>query len=299
MLVEYCLLTEKNLVDPLTDFLMDKGAYSASIEDADADTDKEKPLFGEPGIEIDDFAWEHSRLKVLCNDDFDMLAALEEASKINGWKQPLVESKVEVPDNDWVRITQAQFQPTQIARDLWIVPSWHEPPDPNAVNIRLDPGVAFGTGTHPTTRLCLEWLHDHSLKGKSVLDYGCGSGILAVAAQKLGASPVLGTDIDPQAIEAAVYNAEVNRADAQFFLPEQMPDGRFDVVVANILSNPLRLLAPALLARVRTGGFLVLSGILERQAEELIEVYGSYRPDSPLSVWKSLEGWVCLAGQIR
>lgn len=299
MLVEYCLLTEKTLVDPLTDYLMDKGAYSASIEDADADTDREKPLFGEPGIEIDDFAWDHSRLKVLCNDDFDMESALEEAVKEHGWKKPTVENKVEVPDNDWVRMTQAQFQPTQIAGDLWIVPSWHEPPDAKAVNIRLDPGVAFGTGTHPTTRLCLEWLHDHSLAGKSVLDYGCGSGILAVAAQKLGASPVLGTDIDPQAIEAAVYNAEVNRADAQFFLPEEMPDGRFDVVVANILSNPLRLLAPALLARVREGGFLVLSGILERQADELIEVYQSHRPDSPLAVWKSLDGWVCLAGQIH
>lgn len=299
MLFEYSLLTDKKEVEPLTDFLMDKGAYSVSIEDADAETEREKPIFGEPGIEIDDFAWDSSRLKVLCGDDFDMEGALEAALKEQGLKKPVLEGRMEVPDNDWVRITQAQFTPTQIAGDLWIVPSWHEPPNPDAINIRLDPGVAFGTGTHPTTRLCLEWLHDHNLEGKSVLDYGCGSGILAVAAKKLGASKVLGTDIDPQAIEAADYNAEVNRADASFYLPKDMPDEKFDVVVANILSNPLRLLAPALLARVKKGGYLVLSGILERQVEELIEVYGSYRPDSPLSVWKSMDGWICLAGQIH
>lgn len=143
MLFEYSLLTDKKEVEPLTDFLMDKGAYSVSIEDADAETEREKPIFGEPGIEIDDFAWDSSRLKVLCGDDFDMEGALEAALKEQGLKKPVLEGRTEVPDNDWVRITQAQFTPTQIAGDLWIVPSWHEPPNPDAINIRLDPGRCF------------------------------------------------------------------------------------------------------------------------------------------------------------
>lgn len=299
MLLEYALLTDKKEAETLSDYLMENGAFSVSIEDADADTDQEKPIFGEPGMEIEDFAWDRSRLKVLCDDSFDIAATIHNAENEDVCGPIDIDACVEIPDNDWVRMTQAQFPPTQIRNDLWIVPSWHQPPNPQAINIRLDPGVAFGTGTHPTTRLCLEWLHDHTLTNDTVLDYGCGSGILAVAAKKLGAAEVLGTDIDPQAIEAANYNAQENEVEVGFYLPEQMPQGQFDVVVANILSNPLRLLAPALLARVKSGGYLVLSGILERQAQELIEVYRSYRPDSPLSVWKTMDGWVCLAGRIR
>ena len=298
MLIEYTLLSNKDQAESLSDFLMDNGVCAVSIEDADADTPDEKPLFGEPGCIVEECAWERSRLKALCSEDIDMEELLRQSAEFLKSDVPMIENRTQVEDEDWVRITQSQFPPTCIAGNLWIVPSWHEPPNPDAINIRLDPGVAFGTGTHPTTRLCLEWLHDHDLSGKSVLDYGCGSGILAVAAAKLGAASVLGTDIDPQAIEAAVYNARVNQADAHFFLPEQLPDGQFDVVVANILSNPLRILAPALLARVKSNGYLVLSGILERQADELIEVYRSYRPDSPLSVWKSMDGWICLSGQI-
>lgn len=299
MLKEFSLITTKALAEDLSDFLMDNGAYSVSIEDADADSAQEKPLFGEPGIEIDQYAWDRSRLKVLADESFPIEDILLKAKADLGASDVSLEGAKEVPDNDWVRITQAQFTPTKIAENLWIVPSWHTPPDPSAINIRLDPGVAFGTGTHPTTRLCLEWLDSHDLTGKSVLDYGCGSGILAVAAKKLGAEKVIGTDIDPQAIEAANYNAEVNEAQARFYLPKDMPEGKFDVVVANILSNPLKILAPALLARVADGGSLVLSGILERQAEELIEIYGSYKPNSPLSIWKSAEGWICLSGKIH
>jgi ribosomal protein L11 methyltransferase len=210
---------------------------------------------------------------------------------------PQVLDSVEVADTDWVRSTQAQFPPTRISPRLWIVPTWHEPPDPAAVNVRLDPGVAFGTGTHPTTRLCLGWLDAALAPGVSVLDYGCGSGILAVAAALLGAGEVLGTDIDPQAVDAARLNAEANGARARFVLPGELPAERFDVVVANILSNPLKVLAPALLARVAPGGTLVLSGVLERQAEEVIGAYARIDAEVPLAVWGADEGWVCLAGR--
>jgi ribosomal protein L11 methyltransferase len=297
MLEEFSVLVGKMKAEEISDALLEEGAYSVSIEDADADTEQEAPIFGEPGLEPEVCGWQNSRLKILADSSFPLQEVLQRIGQELSCDAVSLEGHESVPDNDWVRITQAQFKPTHIGSRLWIVPSWHEPPDLEAVNIRLDPGVAFGTGTHPTTRLCLEWLESHDLKGKSVLDYGCGSGILAVAAKKLGAECAMGTDIDPQAVEAANLNAETNRADACFVLPEDMPDGTFDTVVANILSNPLRLLAPALLARVAPGGFLILSGILERQAEELIEIYRREDPRLPLSVWKTQDGWVCLAGQ--
>lgn len=296
MLKEFSILVEKKEAESLSDFLMDEGVYSVSIEDADADSEDEAPLYGEPGLEPENLAWNRSRLKILVPEEFLLAKVLNKACEELGFRTPDIEAETIVPDNDWVRMTQAQFQPTQISDRLWIVPTWHEPPNPNAVNIRLDPGVAFGTGTHPTTHLCLEWLSSHDLEDKSVLDYGCGSGILAVAAKKLGASQVVGTDIDPQSIEAALYNAHENGAEAKFFLPEDLPDLKFDIVVANILSNPLRILAPALIARVQQRGSLVLSGILERQAEELIDLYNGMCPELNLQVWKVSEGWVCLAG---
>ncbi len=296
MLEEFSVLVGKLKAEEVSDALIEAGAYSVSIEDADAESEQEKPIFGEPGLEPEVCSWDNSRLKVLADDSFPIADAIKQIGETLGIDDLRLEGEQAVPDNDWVRITQAQFQPTQISDKLWIVPTWHEPPCPEAVNIRLDPGVAFGTGTHPTTKLCLQWLDSHGLEGKSVLDYGCGSGILAVAAKKIGASSACGTDIDPQAVEAADANAEANGADCAFFLPEDMPEGKFDVVVANILSNPLRILSPALLARVASGGSLVLSGILERQAEELIEIYRENDPNLPLSVWKTEDGWVCLAG---
>jgi ribosomal protein L11 methyltransferase len=179
---------------------------------------------------------------------------------------------------------------------LWIVPSWHEPPDPTAIVVRLDPGVAFGTGTHPTTQLCLTWLDNNVVLGARVLDYGCGSGILSIAAAKLGAREVVGIDVDDLALEAARMNAAANHITARYTGPGGLEAGSFDIVVANILSNPLKLLAPALLARVAPRGALVLAGVLERQSDEVIAAYRAIDPAVPLQVWHTSEGWVCLAG---
>ena len=295
---EITLLVNDRAAEVLGDALMDAGALSVSIEDADADTPDEQPLYGEPGLEPTKLAWKNSYLKVLVNDDFDFDLDMAIAVKGLGIEEPKLVSDEQVEDADWVRITQAQFQPVRVSDRLWIVPTWHEPPaGDTAINIRLDPGVAFGTGSHPTTHLCLQWLDANVKAGESVLDYGCGRGILAIAAKKVGACEVLGTDIDPQAVEAAVDNAKANDAPATFVLPKDMPEGTFDIVVANILSNPLKLLAPALLARVKPKGHLVLSGVLARQAQEVIDVYKEHDPSVKLSVWKESEGWVCIAGQ--
>lgn len=295
---EITLLVSDKYAETLGDALMDADVLSVVIEDADADTPDEQPLYGEPGMEPVQQAWKNSLLKVLINDDFDLSMTLTIACKALGIEEPKTVADVEVENADWVRITQAQFQPVKVSDRLWIVPTWHEPPaGDTAINIRLDPGVAFGTGSHPTTHLCLQWIDANVQNNQSVLDYGCGTGILAIAAKKVGAKEVLGTDIDPQAVEAAQINSEANDAPARFVLPEGMPEGQFDVVVANILSNPLKFLAPALLARVKEGGSLVLSGILARQAEEVIEVYRDHDPRVKLSVWKEQEGWVCIAGR--
>ena len=199
----------------------------------------------------------------------------------------------EVAEQNWVQLTQSQFEPIRVSARLWIVPSWHEAPDPAALVLVLDPGMAFGTGSHPTTRLCLEWLERVVIPDTSILDYGCGSGILAIAAAKLGASKVLGVDIDPQAVSAAKNNAERNNVSAQFDDSSRALRGQFDIVVANILANPLKALAPAITAHVRPGGRLALSGILAEQAEELIAIYAPY---ILLSIADSREGWICLAG---
>lgn len=305
MLIEVAVTVDEDRAEALSDALLDLGALSVSVEDAQADSADEQPLYGEPGMEIPRQAWRLSRLLILIDagtDPRQLLAAAAEEAQIESLDAEQVRP---VADADWVRMTQAQFPPTRIGRRLWIVPTWHEPPDPQAINVRLDPGVAFGTGTHPTTRLCLAWLDAQSLPGMSVLDYGCGSGILAVAAARLGARRVLGTDIDPQAVEAARVNSAANAVPpgiAEYTVPDRLPpadDGRFDIVLANILANPLKILAPALLDRVAVGGWLVLSGILERQADEMIALYARVDPALPMQVWRSEDGWVCLAGQRR
>jgi ribosomal protein L11 methyltransferase len=201
----------------------------------------------------------------------------------------------DVPDHDWVRATQAQFAPQKIADTLWIVPSWHEPVDPYAINLELDPGLAFGTGSHPTTRLCLKWLVRESVEGESVLDYGCGSGILAIAACRLGASRVVGTDIDPQALVASRANAQRNRVHASFVVPESLTDESetFDVIVANILANPIIALAPSFARRAPAGGRIVLSGILDAQAGAVVDAYARW---FNIRVCESEDGWVALAG---
>lgn len=285
-------LTDAASAEPICDALIEAGALSASIEDADAGTPDEQPQFGEPGS-VTTPGWAHSRVVVLLQPDDDV-AALIGAAVAEVGLTALPEWTVErIEEQNWVQLTQSQFDPIRISERLWIVPSWHELPDPSAISLILDPGMAFGTGSHPTTRLCLEWLEREVKGGERMLDYGCGSGILAMAAAKLGASHVAGVDIDPQAVDAARANAERNAVIAIFADSAEPVAGEYDLVVANILSNPLRVLAPAICAHVRSGGRLALSGILREQAEEIIGIYAQWLP---MQVADTREDWVCLAG---
>lgn len=285
-------LTDASHAEPMCDVLLDVGALSASIEDADAGTVAEKPQFGEPGS-VNSPGWERSRVVALFEPGADIAALLARASQAIGLAAVPDWVVEEVAEQNWVQLTQSQFDPIRVSERLWIVPSWHDSPDPDAVNLILDPGMAFGTGSHPTTRLCLEWLERHVESGCTVLDYGCGSGILAIAAARLGAARVAGVDIDPQAVAAAHANAERNGVTALFADSTQPVAGEYDLVVANILANPLRVLAPAICAHVRSGGRLALSGILREQAEEIIAIYAQWLP---MQVADVREDWVCLAG---
>jgi len=285
-------LTDASHAEPMCDVLLEAGALSASIEDADAGTADEKPQFGEPGS-VNSPGWTHSRVVALFEPDADVAALLAHASAAIGLAGVPAWTVEEVAEQNWVQLTQSQFDPIRVSERLWIVPSWHETPDPAAVNLILDPGMAFGTGSHPTTRLCLEWLERNVSPGCRLLDYGCGSGILAIAAARLGAGSVAGVDIDPQAVEAARANAERNGVTALFADSAQPVAGEYDLVVANILSNPLRVLAPAICAHVRSGGSLALSGILREQADEIIAIYAQWLP---MQVADVREDWVCLAG---
>ena len=287
-----CFLTDASHAEPMCDALLEAGALSASIEDADAGTPDEQPQFGEPGS-VNTPGWMHSKVVVLLEPDADIAAVLGEAARAIGLPDVPAYTVEAVAEQNWVQLTQSQFDPIRVSERLWIVPSWHESPDPAAINLILDPGMAFGTGSHPTTRLCLEWLERHVTAGCSVLDYGCGSGILAIAAARLGAGSVAGVDIDPQAVEAARANAERNGVAALFADSAEPVAGEYDVVVANILSNPLRVLAPAICAHVRPGGRLALSGILREQVDEIIAIYAQW---IPLQVADAREDWVCLSG---
>ncbi|MDE2204061.1 MAG: 50S ribosomal protein L11 methyltransferase [Burkholderiaceae bacterium] len=290
---ECVLEVARDDAEALSEALFDLGALSVSVEDADADTPEEQPLFGEPGHEPTRLAWNRSRVVALLADDADpALLVAAAANEINLTPLPAYTVR-EVEEQDWVRVTQSQFEPIHIGEHIWVVPSWHDAPEPDAVVLELDPGLAFGTGSHPTTRLCMEWLEQHVQPGERTLDYGCGSGILAIVAKKLGAGETVGVDIDPNAVEASRYNAERNHVEATFALPDDAPEGTFDLVVANILSNPLKLMAAMLCARVRPGGRLILSGVLERQAEDVAAAYASA---IPLTVWRARDGWVCLHG---
>lgn len=279
--------------EPLSDALMAIGALSVSLEDADAGTVDETPLFGEPDHPTAEL-WAHSIAVVLLDADADVAAILAEAAQRAGIPVPTDYTVETVADADWVRLTQSQFDPIPISTRLWIVPTWHDAPDSRAINLKLDPGLAFGTGSHPTTRLCLRWLDEHLQGGETLLDYGCGSGILAIAAARLGAGRVDGVDIDPQAVSASRDNAALNEVTAHFCLPGELAPGQYDVVVANILTNPLKGMAPLLAGRVRPGGRLVLSGILAEQADEVMAVYRDWFVFDPPAVD---EGWVRLAGR--
>ena len=285
-------LTDASHAEPLCDALIEAGALSASIEDADAGTPDEQPQFGEPGS-VNSPGWTHSRVLALLEADADVAALLAAAVAEIGLVEVPAYTVEAVAEQNWVQLTQSQFDPIRVSDRLWIVPSWHESPDPAAINLILDPGMAFGTGSHPTTRLCLEWLERQVTESSSLLDYGCGSGILAIAAARLGAGRVAGVDIDPQAVESARANAERNGVSALFADSAQPVAGEYDLVVANILSNPLRVLAPAICAHVRSGGKLALSGILREQAEEIIGIYAQWLP---MTVADTREDWVCLSG---
>ena len=289
--------------EALSDALLQAGALSISVEDADGDTQDEQPLYGEPGLEPEVQAWQRNRVVVLLPDGQDPAQLLEEADALCGPGREAQWHTREVPDADWVRLTQSQFGPIPIGERIWIVPSWHREdpavPTPDAqddgiVRIELDPGLAFGTGSHPTTHLCLQWLEACLPANATVLDYGCGSGILAIAAKLLGAGTTDAVDIDEQAVVATGFNADTNRVQLNAMLPDGLGSDQYRVVVANILSSPLKVLAPMLANRVAPGGELVLSGVLERQAQEVAQAYA---PWLDMQVWRSRDGWVCLYGR--
>lgn len=291
MMYELVLRAPEALVEAVSDALSDDlDALSVSVEDADAGTEAEQALFGEPGMPAPRPAWDRSTLRALFEDE----AAAERAATLllaQDWAEGLSLQALEpVAEQDWVRITQSQFGPVEITPSFWIVPSWHEPPAAAERVIRLDPGLAFGTGTHPTTRMCLRWIAAHAQAWPRVLDYGCGSGILAIAAALHGAAAVDAVDIDPAAVESTRANAAANGLVLQAALPDAAA-GTYPLVLANILATPLKLLAPLLAGFVAPGGSLVLAGILERQADEL---KAAYAPFLTLEVSDQEDGWILM-----
>ncbi len=278
--------------EPLADALLEAGALAVDIADAAAGSDAEKPRFAEPGA-APASAWQHNRVTALFARDADLAALLPPALRAAAMPESSPWGVVPVNDRDWVRATQGQFVPTRISPRLWIVPSWHAPPDPAAVNLALDPGLAFGTGTHPTTRLVLRWLEAEIRGGETVIDYGCGSGILAIAALKLGAARACGVDIDPQALLAARHNAMQNQVTAQFVAAEEEVPYPGDLVAANILANPLVVLAPLIARLTKDGGRVALSGILAGQAAAVAAAYDAW---FDMDEMERDEEWVLLSG---
>jgi len=296
---ELVLLAPQALVEPISDALSDEwDALSVSVEDADAGTDAEQALFGEPGLPAPEPGWERSALRALFDSEAAADAAAAALLSAHAGSGIQVVSLKPLPDQDWVRITQAQFAPVAITPAFWIVPSWHQPPAEARTVIRLDPGLAFGTGTHPTTRMCLRWVADSAAtRGAGwlrVLDYGCGSGILAIAAALHGAKGVDAVDIDPAAVPATQANALTNGVAVHAALPDAA-NGRYPLVLANILATPLKLLAPLLAGHLAPGGALVLAGILERQADELQAAYAA--AGLALSVAGAEDGWVLMVAE--
>jgi ribosomal protein L11 methyltransferase len=292
---ELRLLSPEARIEDISDALDALDALSVSVEDADAQTDAEQALFGEPGMPPPKDGWQRSRVIAL----FESEKLAREAAAVLAVQDFFAGCELlgvaDVPEQDWVRLTQSQFTPVEITPEFWIVPTWHEPPAQARQVIRLDPGLAFGTGTHPTTRMCLRWTArrpDGSL-GR-VLDYGCGSGILAIGAAKFGATEIDAVDIDPAAVEATRLNADANNVELNAGLPD-LAAGRYDIVLANILATPLKVLAPLLCAHVKGGGSLVMAGILERQADELKAAYAPY---AVLEVGDSEDGWILMTARL-
>jgi ribosomal protein L11 methyltransferase len=293
-MVELGLLCPEDKVEALSDALEALDALSVSVEDADAETDSEQALFGEPGLPPPKAGWQRSKLVALFQHEAaarEALRLLQPQDFFAGCETVGIST---VAEQDWVRLTQSQFTPVAITDEFWIVPTWHEPPAQARQVIRLDPGLAFGTGTHPTTRMCLRWIARQPMQGQRVLDYGCGSGILAIAAALFGATSVDAIDIDPAAVEAAQGNADANAVRITAGLPE-LATGRYRTVLANILATPLKVLAPLLCAHVAPGGSLVLAGILERQVDEL---KAAYAPHAALEVSDAEDGWVLMTATL-
>jgi ribosomal protein L11 methyltransferase len=290
---ELSLMCPEDRVEHLSDALDALDALSVSVEDADAQTDAEQALFGEPGMPPPKEGWQRSRVTALFADEALAREAAELLKAQDFFDACQVLGMAAVPEQDWVRLTQSQFTPVEITPEFWIVPTWHEPPAQARQVIRLDPGLAFGTGTHPTTRMCLRWIATHSVQGR-VLDYGCGSGILAIGAAKFGAPEVVAVDIDVAAIQSTELNAAANGVTLLAGQPDQAI-GLYAVVLANILATPLKVLAPLLCAHVAPGGHLVLAGILERQADELI---AAYAPHCRLAVADREDGWILMSATL-
>ncbi|MDM4767649.1 50S ribosomal protein L11 methyltransferase [Pelomonas sp. SE-A7] len=293
---ELVLICSEDSVETVSDALMEVDALSVSVEDADADTDAEKALFGEPGMPVARSGWQRSVVRALFASEAEatecatLLLAQDWATDVH------VQTIQQVPEQDWVRLTQSQFAPVEITPEFWIVPSWHEAPAQAVKVMRLDPGLAFGTGTHPTTRMCLRWIAGHGDNNqpwKRVLDYGCGSGILAIGAALHGAQNIDAVDIDPAAVISSEANAAANKVSLKAALPDAA-QGEYPLVLANILATPLKLLAPLLCAHVAPGGHLVLAGILERQADELKQAYA---PWLQLEVSDSEDGWILMTAR--
>ncbi|WP_300557731.1 50S ribosomal protein L11 methyltransferase [Limnohabitans sp. Rim8] len=289
---ELSLLCPEDRVDVLSDALDALDALSVSVEDADAQTPAEQALFGEPGMPPPKDGWQRSRMVAL----FAQEAAAKEAAVLLSAQDFFEDCQLlgvqTLEDQDWVRLTQSQFAPVEVTSDFWIVPTWHEPPAQARQIIRLDPGLAFGTGTHPTTRMCLRWIAQNGVQDQRVLDYGCGSGILAIGAAKYGATDIDAVDIDEAAVIATDLNAVANHVVLRAGLPDKA-QGQYQTVLANILATPLRVLAPLLCAHVAAGGSLVLAGILERQADEL---KAAYAPWILLEVSDTQDGWILMTG---
>ena len=293
---ELRLMAPEDRVEMLSDALDALDALSVSVEDADAQTDAEQALFGEPGMPPPKEGWQRSRVIALFAEE----ALANEAASLlalqDFFEGCTVLGVANVPEQDWVRLTQSQFAPVEITPEFWIVPTWHEPPNQAKQVIRLDPGLAFGTGTHPTTRMCLRWIArqgEGAFAKQRVLDYGCGSGILAIGAAKFGARDIDAVDIDEAAVSSTRLNAEANGVRLNAGLPEAAK-GHYDTVLANILATPLKVLAPLLRSHVRAGGSLVLAGILERQADELKEAYAPY---AALEVSDTEDGWILMTAR--
>ena len=293
LMVELRLQCPQDQVEQISDALMALDALSVSVEDADAHTDQEQALFGEPGMPPPAAGWLRSQVVAL----FDNEAAALDASQLLALQDFFADASLlgihTVEEQDWVRLTQSQFEPVPITDEFWVVPSWHQPPAQAKWVLRLDPGLAFGTGTHPTTRMCLRWIATHSVKDQRVLDYGCGSGILAIGAAKFGAMHIDAVDIDEAAVTSTALNAQANQVGLNAGLPD-LAQGTYNTVLANILATPLKVLAPLLCSHVQAGGNLVLAGILERQEEELIQAYA---PHLALKVADREDGWILMTAQ--